>query len=135
MNTELRKIAKSDFEKDLYKLLNNSIYGKSIEDKRKHLNIEVAINKDQCIKYAKRPLFENAQILDENISLMKLKKSCVMLDKPIYIGLTVLGYAKNYMYKLYYLVFQKHYGDKLKLLYTDTDSLIFVVYTDDIDYD
>ena len=135
MNTELRKIARTDFEKDLYKLLNNSIYGKSIEDKRKHLNIKVAINKDQCIKYAKSPLFENAQILDENISLMKLKKSCVVLDKPIYIGFTVLEYAKNYMYKLYYLVFQKHYGDKLKLLYTDTDSFIFLVYTNDIDYD
>ena len=135
MNTELRKNAKTTFESDLFKLMSNSSYGKSIEDKLKHMNIKIAINKDQCIKYAKNALFEYAHIIDDNIAIMKLKKSCVVLDKPIFIGFTVLEYAKNHMYKLYYYLFRKHYGGNLRLLYTDTDSFIFLIFTNDIEYD
>ena len=135
LNTNLRKEATNDFEKDLYKLLNNSIYGKSIEDKRKHLNIKLAVDDQECMRLTKSPLFENFQILNDGLSVMKLKKSCVILDKPIFIGFTVLEYAKNYMYKLYYNHFKLFYKNRIILCYTDTDSFIFLVQTDNIEDD
>ena len=135
LNTELRKKAETEFEKDLWKLLNNSIYGKSIEDKRKHMNVKFALNPKQCLKYVKSPLFENFKIINESLSLMKMKKKLVVLDKPIYIGTSVLELAKNYMYKIYYNMFKKYYNERLNLLYSDTDSFVFQIYTNDVEYD
>ena len=135
LNTHLRQCAENDFDKDLYKLLNNSIYGKSIEDKRKHLNVKVALTKAQCMKWLKKPTFDQFRIVNEDLSIMKMKKSVVLLDKPIAMGFTVLDLSKNYMYKLHYLFFKKHYGDKIKLLYMDTDSFVYLVETDDVNYD
>ena len=102
LNTNLRKQATNDFEKDLYKLMNNSIFGKSLEDKRKHMNVKIAVSAEQCIKHVKSPLFENFQIINDEVALMKMKKPCIVLDKPIYIGFCVLEFAKLYMYELYY---------------------------------
>ncbi len=104
-NTELRKNSKSDFEKDLIKLLNNAVFGKSIENKRKHANIKLALNKNQANRYLQKPLFEEFHILNSNKALIKMKKSYVLLDKPIYIGFTVLELSKFHMYRL-----QRNYG-------------------------
>ncbi len=131
-NTELRKNSKSDFEKDLIKLLNNAVFGKSIENKRKHANIKLALNKNQANRYLQKPLFEEFHILNSNKALIKMKKSYVLLDKPIYIGFTVLELSKFHMYRLHYDAFKNYYNDKLTLAYTDTDSLIYEIITDDI---
>ena len=135
MNTYLRQCSETEFEKDLYKLLNNSIYGKSIEDKRKHINVKVAVNRSQCMKLLKKPTFDQFRIIHEDLSIMKMKKTVVLLDKPIAIGCSVLDLSKNYMYKLHYEFFKKHYGEKLNLLYIDTDSFIYLVETQDMNND
>jgi len=130
-NTELRKNAKSDFEKDLIKLLNNAVFGKSIENKRKHANIKLALNESQAKRYLRKPLFEEFHILNSTKALIKMKKSFVILDKPIYIGFTVLELSKMHMYRLHYDCFKKYYKDDLTLAYTDTDSLIYEIKTND----
>ena len=130
LNTDLRKQATNDFEKDLFKLLNNSVFGKSIEDKRKHLNIKMALNQNQVSKWVQKPNFEHFQILNENVAIIKMLKAHVKLDKPIAIGFTVLEYSKHYMYSLHYKLFKDYYKNNIQLIYTDTDSLIYEIQTD-----
>lgn len=132
MCTENRKRATSSFEKDFWKLMVNSLYGKSIEDKRKHSKVKVATNGRQALQQIRKPMFEQFYILDNDIAIIKLKKFEVILDKPIYLGFTVLELSKLHMYKLHYDHFKPKYESKLSLTYTDTDSFIYKIETDDL---
>jgi len=133
MNTKLRKESNNDFEKDLYKLMNNSVFGKSIQDNRKHLNVVLAVNQKQVVNAVKKPTFEQFNIIGENKAIIKMKKNSVKLDKPIFIGFTVLELAKYWMYTLHYKLFKKYYEDKLELIYTDTDSFVYAIQTDNFE--
>ncbi|XP_053213681.1 uncharacterized protein LOC128397042 [Panonychus citri] len=130
MCTQKRQQAKNTFEKDLYKLMVNSLYGKSIEDKRKHQKVKIVLNRKIAKKYSKNPLFDQFMILDDDKAIFKLKKDIVVLDKPIHLGFTVLEYAKLLMYQLHYDTFKSHYGSNIKLIYTDTDSFIYHIKTE-----
>lgn len=130
-NTMLRKQSKNDFEKNFFKLMNNSVFGKSCEDKRKHVNIKLALNENQARRWLKKPNFEQFNIIDQEKALIKMRKSSVRLDKPIYIGFTVLELSKYHMYNIHYNVFKKKYKDKIQLCYTDTDSYIYEIQTKD----
>ncbi|XP_025016199.1 uncharacterized protein LOC107360164 [Tetranychus urticae] len=132
MCTENRKRATSSFEKDFWKLMVNSLYGKSIEDKRKHSKVKVATNGRQALQQIRKPMFEQFYILDNDIAIIKLKKFEVILDKPIYLGFTVLELSKLHMYKLHYDHFKPKYESKLSLTYTDTDSFIYKIETVDL---
>uniref|UniRef100_A0A158P533 DNA-directed DNA polymerase n=2 Tax=Tetranychus urticae TaxID=32264 RepID=A0A158P533_TETUR len=132
MCTENRKKATSNFVKDFWKLMVNALYGKSIEDKRKHTKVVVATNGKQAMKQVRQPMFDQFYILDNNIAIIKLRKFQVVFDKPIYLGFTVLDLSKLHMYKLHYDFFKRKYGDKLSLIYTDTDSFIYNIQTDDL---
>ena len=129
LNTNLRKNANNDFEKDLYKLMNNSVFGKSIENKRKHLQVKLAMNQKQVKKWVQKPNFEYFNIMNENVAIMKMTKSHVILDKPISIGFTVLEISKHYMYSLHYKLFKDYYKENIQLIYTDTDSFIYEIKT------
>ena len=132
LNTKLRQESKNDFDIALYKLLNNSLFGKTIQDNRKHLNVKIALNENQCRKWIKQPIFEQFHILNENTTLMKLKKSSVKLDKPIYIGFSILDLTKYHMYLLHYKLFKKYYQQNIELIYTDTDSYVYHIKTENI---
>ncbi|XP_053206959.1 uncharacterized protein LOC128391138 [Panonychus citri] len=131
MCTLNRKQASSSFEKDFWKLMVNSLYGKSIEDKRKHSKVKVVTNGEQALKLIRQPMFEHFYILDNDLAIIKMRKFEVKLDKPIYLGFTVLELSKLRMYELHYDYFYPRYGYKLKLVYTDTDSFIYHIQTDD----
>ena len=130
--TSKRQQAKTAFQKDFWKLLVNSLFGKSIENKRKYSNIKVALNHNQLIKGLRNPLFDEFMILDQNKAFLKCRKTKVMMDKPIFLGFTVLELSKLHMYYLHYDVFKNYYGNNLKLIYTDTDSFIYHIKTTDI---
>ena len=83
-NTGKRKEAKSDFEKELYKLMNNSVYGKTMEDKRKHMDFELVDNDVRCEKCVNNPTFKNRFIINENLVRVEKNKSMLKLDKPIF---------------------------------------------------
>ena len=141
LNTMLRQQAQSEFEKDFFKKQNNSIFGKTIENKRKQVDIKlVNIWKDKfnktnrlcgAEKYVSSPNFKNLSIISEKLVAIQLQKSKLVLDRPIYIGFTILELAKSHLYNFHYNVMKRIYKNNIQLCYTDTDSLLYLIYTDD----
>ena len=130
-NTELRKQAKTEFEKSFFKLLNNANFGKTMENVRRRQDIRLVTNKKKAKKLIAQPHFKHFHIFTEDLSAVSMSKSKVELNKPIFVGMTVLELSKLLMYKFYYEYFKVKYPDA-RLLYTDTDSYIVDVKTEDI---
>ena len=123
-NTQKRKEAKSQIEKDFYKLLNNSIYGKTIENIRKRKDITACVSGVQVAKKIRNPLYKHRTVIDENLVLVHMGKNKLIYDKPIYVGCIILELAKLRMYKFWYEVLKRKLGNKIRLLYHDTDSFV-----------
>lgn len=134
-NQNRRSCSKSDFEKRFFKKMNNAFFGKFCQNSRKKISLKSALNETNCKKYLSSPLLENYQIVNENFSIFKFKKPTLVLDKPIYVGFSILEMSKLHMYKLFYLHFKKQYNNNVELLYSDTDSLYMNIKTKDIDAD
>lgn len=145
LNTKLRQNSQSSFEQDFFKLLNNSIFGKTLEDTERRVDVKLVStwhdNRNKTKKYysAKqliaRPNFHSRAIFDENLIAIQLKREKVILNKPIYIGFSVLELSKSHMYNFHYSIMKKFYNEKLSLCYTDTDSLLYSIQTDDFYHD
>ena len=139
LNTDLRMKAKSEFEKDFFKLMNNSVLGKTMEDVRKRVNIKLITNPKVFkkhvakITYKRSEVFVNDEDKEEYLVGLEAKRLTVKLDKPIYTGFTVLELSKHHMYDFHYNHMMKKYGsDNAQLLFTDTDSLTYQVKTKDL---
>ena len=131
-NTELRKTATNSFEKDFFKLMNNSVFGKTIENIRKRQNVFLVDNRAKAAKLTCRPNFERATIFDRNLVAIHLKKTEVYFNKPVYVGEAILDLSKLLMFDFHYNYIQRKYSYKrAKLLFTDTDSLMYQINTDD----
>ena len=134
MNTELRKLATSDFDKNVYKLMNNAVFGKTMENLRKRVDVQIVRSSEniKIRKLLKKPNFANQKIFDHNLAALHMHKSKLLLNRPAYVGMCILDLSKLVMYDFYYDVLKKKYGDTCKLLYTDTDSLLLEIFTDDV---
>ena len=130
-NTELRKTAANSFEKDFFKLMNNSVFGKTIENIRRRQNIILVDDRKKAVKLTSRPNFERATIFDKNLIAVHMKKTEVYFNKPVYVGQAILDLSKTLMFNSHYNYIQKKYKDKAELLFTDTDSLMYQIHTDD----
>ena len=130
-NTELRKTAVNSFEKDFFKLMNNSVFGKTIENIRKRQNIFIINDRKKASKLSSRPNFDRATIFDKNLIAIHMKKTEVYFNKPVYVGQAILDLSKTLMFDFHYNYIQKKYKDKAELLFTDTDSLIYHINTED----
>ena len=131
-NTELRKTAANSFEKDFFKLMNNSVFGKTIENIRKRQNIVLVDNRAKAVKLSSRPNFARATIFDRNLIAIHMKKTEVYFNKPVYVGQAILDLSKTLMFNFHYNYVQKKYShNRAKLLFTDTDSLMYEIETDD----
>ena len=125
MNTELSKAAKNDFEKDLFKLMNNSVFGKTMENIRKHRDIKlVTTDKKKRSKLVSEPIYHTINLISEDLSIIEMKKTKVKMNKPIYVGLSILEISKTLMYEFWYDYMKPKYNDNVKLCYMDTDSFI-----------
>ena len=133
-NTDLRKKSKSEFEKCLYKLMNNAIYGKTMENVRERIRVELVhgSNETKIQKLVNSPCFDYARPFENDVIAFHMFKTTVKLYKPIYIGQAILDISKHLMYNFWYNHIKKNYGNKAQLLYTDTDSLLYEVETEDI---
>ncbi|GFR18461.1 uncharacterized protein TNCT_171031 [Trichonephila clavata] len=131
-NTNQRKLASSSFEKDFFKLLNNSVYGKTMENVRKHSNVQLVTSEKQAKKLVAAPTFKRFKIITESLVVLEKLKSCITLNRPIYIGFVILELSKVLMYNFHYNHIKKRYMDKANLLFTDTDSLTYEIETEDI---
>ena len=141
-NTTARSKTNNKFLKDFYKLLVNSIFGKTLESVRKRINYELVCNIKKFHKLCADPKFKGRKIITDqfmgadgimNMGLVGVERyqTSVTLDKPISTGFSVLELSKLLMYDFHYNTMVKKYGDKVKLLFTDTDSLCYVVETED----
>ncbi len=129
-NTLMRRNASNKFEEDFFKLMNNAVFGKLMEDVRRHSNIKLVTDERRMRKLTAAPQFKRAVIFNQNLVGVDMLKSRVELNKPIYAGFTVLELSKITMYQFHYDVMKPQYGDRLHLLFTDTDSLCYEIETD-----
>ena len=131
-NTKQRANSKNDFEKDLYKLMSNAPYGKTMEDMRNRVDIQLISDENQYRKIVCKPQFDGQKRYSENLIAVKQVKKHITLNKPIYVGVAILDLSKLHMYKFHYDYIKPKYGTKAKLLFTDTDSLCYHIHTEDI---
>ena len=131
-NTRLRTAAKNDFEKDSYKLMNNSVFGKTVENIRKHRNIKLVNDEEEYLRKVMSPKFKSGTLLGLDLMACEMGKIRVVMSKPVYLGQAILDLSKTIMYEFHYDYMKKKYSDdKLKLCYMDTDSLIYSIKTED----
>ena len=126
MNTEFRKNSKSDFEKNFYKLMNNSVFGKTMENLRNRVDIKIVRSNetDKIRKLVASPLYSRHVMFSNDLFGIDMRKSRLLLNKPVYTGMTILDNSKILMYDFFYNELKKKYGQKCELLYTDTGSLL-----------
>ena len=130
-NTNLRTKAKNNFEKDFFKLMNNSVFGKTMENIRNRVDVKLVNTKEKLRKLAAKPNFRSRKIFSENLVSVHMKKTSLTMNKPIYLGMCILDLSKTIMYDFHYNYIKSKYGDKAKLLFTDTDSLMYEIQTED----
>ena len=131
LNTNLRAKAKNEFEKDFFKLMNNSVYGKTIENLRKRVNVSLINSEKKAKRLTAKPNFKKCTIFSENLCAIEMRKTQIYFNKPIYLGMCILDLSKTLMYDFHYNYIQSKYGEKAKLLFTDTDSLAYEIQTED----
>ena len=131
MNTELRKLARNDFEKDLFKLMNNSVFGKTMENIRKHRDIKLVTTDKKRSKFVSEPNYHTINLISEDLSIIEMKKTKLKMNKPIYLGLSILEISKILMYEFWYDYMKPKHNDNVRLCYMDRDSFIMNIKTND----
>ena len=131
INNGLRKLAKNDFEKDLFKLMNNSVFGKTMENIRKHRDIKLVTTDRKRSKLVSEPNYHTINLISEVLSIIEMKKTKVKINKPIYLGLSILEISKILMYEFWYDYMKPKYNDNVRLCYMDTDSFAMHIKTND----
>ena len=122
--------AKNSFERGFFKLLVNSIYGKFMENIRKRINIKLINNSKDYARYVSKPNFISQKIFSRDFVAIHQIKSVLILDKPVYVGFSILELSKLLMYKFHYEYVKNKFDSKL--LFTDTDSLVYEIKEEDV---
>ncbi|XP_065211441.1 uncharacterized protein LOC135839374 [Planococcus citri] len=129
-NTKHRQNAKNEFEKDFFKLMNNSVFGRTMMNVRNHVDIKLISEGKKYTKYVSKPNFVKSTFFAEDLAAVHMKKTHINFNQPIYVGVSILDISKTLMYDFYYRL-KREYKNDVKLLYTDTDSLILSIKTPD----
>ena len=128
-NTE-KKNAVSELEKNFFKLLINCMYAKSMENIRKRISVKLINNSKDYLTCVSKPNFISQKIFNKNFTAVYQIKSVLILNKPIYVRFSVRELSKLLMYKFHYNYVCNKYD--AKLLFTDTDSLVYVINSEDV---
>ena len=131
MNTKLRQEAKNDFEKEFFKLMINSVYGKSMENVRNHRDIKLVTTNKQRNRLASEPNYHTTKYISKDLLIMEMKKVEVKMNKSIYLGQAILDISKTLMYEFWYDYIKPKYGNNARLCYMDTDSFIIHIISED----
>ena len=131
LNTQKRTHAKNSFEKDFFKLMNNSVFGKTMENIRKRVDVRLVTSKEKLLKLASKPTYVSSKIYNENLVAVHKIKETLTMNRPAYVGMCILDLSKTLMYDFHYNYIKHKYGNKAKLLFTDTDSLTYEIKTND----
>jgi hypothetical protein len=125
-NNELRGKAVNEFEKDFFKLMNNSVFGKTMENVRNRMNLHLTTDHENAVKWFSKPEFK-CNTYAQGLYLIETHKTKIVYDKPVYVGCTVLDLSKLHMLKFHYEVMEKQFGEKAKVVYSDTDSYVYEI--------
>ena len=131
-NTEKRKNAKNAFEKDFFKLMNNSVFGKTMENIRKRVDVRLVTDENKLLKLASKPTYVSSKIFNENLVAVHKIKETLTLNRPAYVGMCILDLSKTLMYDFHYNYIKDKYKEKARLLFTDTDSLTYEIEAKDV---
>ena len=131
-NTKKRANAKNSFEKDFFKLMNNSVFGKTMENLRKRQDIKLVTDKKDLLRWSSKPSFKRCRIFNEDLVAVHKTKATLKLNRPAYVGMCILDLSKTLMYDFHYNYIKSKYGDKARLLFTDTDSLTYEIEANDV---
>ena len=131
-NSEKRAQATNKFDTDFYKLLSNSLYGKTIENPEKRSKVKLCSESSTYENYVGKPNFKNAKRINSKLVGVEMKYSSIKINKPFYIGMSILDLSKWHMYNFHYNVMKAIFGDRVHLLYTDTDSFIYEISSADV---
>ena len=126
-NTKKRMAAKNSFEKDFFKLMNNSVFGKTMENLWKRVDVRLATDQKKLSKLVSKPTYCNSKIFNENLEAVHKIKKVLTLDWPAYVRMCILDLSKTLMYDLHYNYIKSKCSGKAKLLFTDTDSLCYEI--------
>ena len=129
-NTEKRNNATNDFEKDFFKLMINSVYGKTMGNLRKRINVRFVNNEKDFLKYTSRPTYVTHKLFDKDFAAIHEIKPVLVLNRPIYIGFTALDLSKWMKYDFHYNFIKKDFNGKL--LFTDTESLTYEIKSENV---
>ena len=130
-NTNKRTLSKNDFEKNFFKLMNNSVFGKTMENLRKRVDVRLVTDKEKLLKLSSKPSYVSSKIFNENLVAVHKIKETLLMNRPAFVGACILDLSKTFMYDFHYNYIKCKYGDKAKLLFTDTDSLTYEIVTPD----
>ena len=131
MNTKLREEAKNEFEKDFFKLMNNAVFGKTMENVRNHRDIKLVTTEEKRSKLVSEPNYHTTKHFSKNLLAIEMKKTKVKMNKPVYLGMSILDISKTLMYEFWYDYIKPKYQDRAKLCYMDTDSFVIHIITED----
>ena len=98
MNTKLRKIVKNKFEKDFFKLMNNSVLVKTMENLRMHRDIKLVTTDKRRNQLVSEPNYHKRKCFSENLLAIEMKKTKLKMNKPVYLGMSILDISKTFMY-------------------------------------
>ena len=122
---------KIEFEKNFFRLMINSVFGKTMENLRKHRDIKLVTTDEKRSKLISEPNYHTTKRFSENLLAIEMKKTKLKMNKPVYLGISILDISKTLMYKFWYDYIKPKYEDRAKLCYTDTDSFIIHIITED----
>ena len=131
MNTKPRSDALEDFEKDFFKLMNNSVFGRTMENVPNHRDIKLVTKNQKRNKLVSEPNYHTSKHFLEDLMAIEMRKTKVVMSKPVYLGQAILDISKTLMYEFWYDYLKPKYGDKVKLCYMDTDNFIVHIETED----
>ena len=131
MNIGYRKNAKNEFEKDFFKLMNNFLFGKTMENIRNHRDIKLVTSDKRRKRLVSEPNYHSHKNFSEHLMAIEIKRIGVKITKPLYLGMSILDISKILMYEFWYDYIKPKYGDRARLCYTYTDSSVIHIFTED----
>ena len=132
INTRLRQKVKNNFEKDFLKLMNNAVFRKPVENVREHRNIKLVTTERRKNYLVSEPNYHTMKLFTEKWLTIEMRKTQILMNKPVYLGLSILDQSKTVMYEFWSDYIKPTYSENVKLCYMDTDRFIVHVKTNNI---
>ena len=131
LNTSLRNHVKNEFEKDFFKLMNNSVFGKTMENIRNHKDMKLVTSDKKYLKYVMKPNSKDGHPFSKHLFAVEMEITEITMNKPVHLGQAILDLSKTLMDEFHYDYMVPKYGSKVKLCYMDTDSFVYKTETED----